>query len=384
MCPVSAWATGGERMNVQQMGDLIDRIGHGATRIVERIPRVIENPLGYAQEAFVLAAMAAVVAIIVLLVAILLIENVPAWAARRSLGYRRRPDKLALRLGIVLGVLVFLFGVASLAPLVPAAGGLCGSCHSIAPAVAAWEADPHRGVSCYGCHARPGLTGALRAGAEGAVRLVGGMEERQAPVFQVQCERCHDDIAQGVTAGPVRMRHSDVIEAGYACLECHPNVGHSALERPVLPVSRSRMSTCLACHDGVIASSSCTACHDSRPSDTVSTQPKGTTNAPVTCEGCHTEETDRACVACHGLVLPHPAAFMREHARLSWRDPALCAKCHEAAAPRNGCDCHGDVNVHGTYNEWFPKHGPQARIAWPGGCRCHADSFCLSCHERIP
>lgn len=373
-------------MNAQQMGDLLDRIGHGASRIFERIPRVLDNPLGYTQEAFVLAALAAVIAILVLLFALLAIENRPVRVAQRSLAYRRRPDRTALRAGIVLASILGVSAVLTMAPLLPAVGSACSACHTLAPAVESWEADPHRSVSCYGCHARRGIVGVLQAGAEGTARLLGGRDSggARAPVFQDRCLRCHGDIGSGSTGGAVRMRHSDVIAAGYPCLGCHPTVGHAALEREPLPVTRSRMSTCLVCHDGVSAPSECTACHDSRPSDTISTTSPGTTRAPVTCEGCHAEETDRACVECHGLVLPHPEEFRGEHARLSWRDPGLCAGCHEAAAPRNGCDCHGDVNVHGTYNEWFPRHGPAARAAWPGGCRCHRDSFCLVCHTSVP
>jgi hypothetical protein len=83
--------------------------------------------------------------------------------------------------------------------------------------------------------------------------------------------------------------------------------------------------------------------------------------------------------------LPHPASFAGGHAGASWADPALCVRCHEQAAPGNGCDCHADdTNIHGTYNEWFPAHAEYAGTMWPGGCSCHAESFCLFCHERLP
>ena len=212
----------------------------------------------------------------------------------------------------------------------------------------------------------------------------GDAESSQVPVFQERCLRCHEDVAEGVTAGEVRMRHSDVIEAGYACLECHENAGHTLMEREPLPVTRSRMATCLGCHDGVTATSTCTSCHLERPSDTSATAPGGTALAAITCRGCHSAETDRACIDCHGLELPHPVEFRGQHAGVSWRDPQLCVRCHDVARPGNGCDCHDDVNVHGTYNEWFPRHGPAARTMWPGGCRCHAESFCLVCHEAMP
>jgi len=371
---------------VEDLNGILDRIAFGIERLGERIPQVVDNPLGYPQEAFVLAAMTAVALIMLLLVALIVIEGIPARSAARALGYRRDPERLVTRSGIAVAVVAAVFVAVSLVPLVPPAGDLCASCHEVAPAVAAWQADAHRGVSCYGCHARGGVAGSMQAGAEGMARLIGAGDDSAdgAPVYQGRCLSCHGEVREGITGGPIAMRHSDVIEAGYACLQCHPQAGHDGLEQEPLPVTRSRMSTCLACHDGVRASSECTTCHDGRPSDTSASAPGGSAEAGVTCKGCHSEETDRTCVDCHGLELPHPEGFMREHARLSSRDPALCARCHEIASAVAGCSCHSETNVHGTYNEWFPVHGAAARSSWPGGCRCHADSFCLKCHDRIP
>jgi len=73
---------------------------------------------------------------------------------------------------------------------------------------------------------------------------------------------------------------------------------------------------------------------------------------------------------------------MGKHAGLSYKSPALCAKCHEQASARLACGCHQDANLHGTYSEWFPLHGPMAQNNGPGGCRCHKPSFCAFCHDR--
>jgi hypothetical protein len=368
------------------LADFLDRLAQGLGSIGERMPLVLSDPGGYPQEAFVLAAGAAVLVIAVVLVGALLIDALPAWRARRSLGYRRRPQATVRRAGVVLAVIAGVLVALALLPAIPPVGRTCDTCHELGAAVTAWEADAHRGVSCYGCHARPGLVGSVQAGAEGAFRLVTRREsdEVRAPVFERRCLGCHGEITTGVTGGEVRMRHSDVIEAGYPCLSCHARVGHTALEREPLPITRSRMSTCLHCHDGVTASSSCTSCHNGRPSDVAATPIGQTADAGITCRGCHKEETDRRCVECHGLELPHPAEFYGQHAALSWNDPMLCVRCHETAVPGHGCDCHSDVNVHGTYNRWFPMHGPAARANYPGGCLCHADSYCLFCHEEIP
>jgi cytochrome c-type protein NapC len=370
----------------EQVQEFLERVSGGFGRIAERLPMILDNPVGYREEAFVLAVIVALLALVIVLVALVLIESIPAWQRRRELGYHRRWDVLALRVAGAILVVVVLAGVASLLPLVPAVGSACSTCHEIAPAVVAWESDAHEGISCYGCHARAGLVGALQAGAQGVARLLGASaaDGTGIHIADRRCIACHDEIAEGLTSGQVRMRHSDVIEAGYPCLGCHPNVGHETMERTKLPVVRSRMGTCLGCHDGVAAASECTTCHNGPPSDPETVARTGLTNAPITCTGCHTAETDKRCVDCHGLELPHPGEFMGQHARLSSRSPSLCAKCHETASARLACACHVDVNVHGTYDEWFPRHGPLARTTWPGGCNCHGDSFCLFCHERIP
>ncbi len=358
-----------------------DRVGKGLRQLAERVPRVLEEPRDYPQEAFVLAAFAALVIIMFILVALVVAEAVRGALERRRLGYRYRWDIAALKLGAALGVVLAALGVVSLLPLVPAVNVACGTCHQIEPRVSAWRGDAHSGVSCYGCHARAGAVGVVQAGAEGVSRLLGARDAlaAQAPVFQERCVRCHDEIQTGVISGRIRMRHEDVIAAGQPCLACHPHVGHEKLEREPAAVSRGTMSVCLTCHDGVAAPAGCTVCHDGRPSDSAVQPAAGATRADVTCDGCHQPATSRACVDCHGLVLPHPEDFPGQHARLSSGDPSLCARCHEQAGQRP-CDCHSEPNTHGTYNEWFPRHGAAAQIAYPGGCLCHDASFCQFCH----
>jgi hypothetical protein len=371
----------------ESLSDFFDRVARGADRAVGRVPTVLENPRAYPEEAFILAAIAVLVVLVVVLIVIVGVESIGTWRLRRQIGFRRRWDELAIRTGIGIAIAIGVLLAVSLVPLVPAVGGACGSCHRTEEAVAAWRADAHSGVSCYACHARPGLMGAARAAAEGGLRAVlsAATSATRAVAYEDRCLDCHEDISSGVTAGPVRMRHSDVIAAAYPCLSCHADVGHSSLEREPLPVVRSRMSTCLGCHDGIDASSDCTLCHDAPPSDTPGVPIAGTTPAPLTCEGgCHAPEVEARCVDCHGLKLPHPIDFMRQHASLSAASPSLCGRCHETAGRNGACDCHGEANVHGTFNEWFPQHGASARTSWPGGCLCHDITFCHWCHDRVP
>lgn len=148
------------------------------------------------------------------------------------------------------------------------------------------------------------------------------------------------------------------------------------------------MSRCTPCHDGRTAPERCETCHVSGPLDESKTPKRATAISTAGCTGCHEAKTAQRCIACHGLELPHPPTFMRSHAALSYANPALCAKCHETASAETGCRCHSiDINIHGTYEEWFPVHGSRARSSGPGGCMCHNDNefiVCAACHERFP
>jgi hypothetical protein len=99
----------------------------------------------------------------------------------------------------------------------------------------------------------------------------------------------------------------------------------------------------------------------------------------------HTKKLDKKCTDCHGLEMPHPGDFMRRHAGMSYKTPQLCARCHETASGVTGCSCHSDfVDAHGTFDDWFPQHGPGAKLTGRGGCNCHDISFCMFCHDTAP
>ncbi|PKQ29968.1 MAG: hypothetical protein CVT60_02705 [Actinobacteria bacterium HGW-Actinobacteria-10] len=197
--------------------------------------------------------------------------------------------------------------------------------------------------------------------------------------------RCHEDEIAGVLEGPVRMRHSDVIEARMFCSDCHPNTGHEAAEESAA-VERRIMSVCLTCHDGVRASADCGGCHARGGPLDAGDMPAnpGATQIEFTCRGCHSAELTEKCVACHGLEMPHPQDFGRSHAGASAARPSICARCHESASAVQGCACHNEINVHGTYSEWFPQHSTQAIASGRNGCNCHKLAFCAICHDSDP
>lgn len=369
--------------------EYMDRLERGFRALSNQLPLILDDPRAYPRETMVLALIAAIALLIVAVSVLLVVEWSRDRATRRRLGVRRKPRSVAVAAGIAGAVIASILLLMAWAPLIPAVGHACGTCHAIDAAVDSWSADAHSGVSCYGCHATPGPLGAIESGFRGVgVALAGSSAP---PADSRGCIKCHDDITEGVTESQgMRVRHSDMIDAGMPCTQCHPDIGHDAgsatQAKAAGEISRPRMSICLGCHDDETVSAECDVCHSgSNPSDRVSqAAPSGRTVAPVTCTGCHRAETDANCVNCHGLVMPHPGTFIREHAGASWKDPALCASCHEAAEAGAGCACHTDVNDHGTFTEWFPRHMTAARANGPGGCNCHQLPSCARCHDSNP
>jgi hypothetical protein len=371
---------------VDPLYDIQDRIAAGIGSMAERVPTILADPRAYPRESMLLAAIIGLGVLLLVLLGVVIFDLISASRRRSRLGVKRAGRwGLVLALVGALGLFLMLLAVSPNTLLV---SQRCDSCHVLAEPVEAWQGDVHAAVPCYSCHAAPGLAGSVQASTREVRRALSPEDTRAtAHVYDGRCLDCHENIAEGIVGDSVRMRHEDVIGNGYACSDCHYEVGHeglSAMRGEDLSDRRSVMVMCIGCHDGEQVSAECVLCHDGRPSDAPDATPAGDTPAAIQCKGCHTAETDASCIECHGLELPHPQDFMSQHAGLSWNDPALCARCHEQAEPQTGCSCHGDTNLHGTYEEWFPRHGPEARTNWPGGCNCHDVRYCASCHQSSP
>jgi len=374
----------------QLIADIILRVRSGLLVFQQQIPRIIEDPRAYPREAMLLAVLVVLVGVFIILVLYAMWEAYLDQRERRRLGVRVRKVRRWRVPATAFVALVFGLFVVSLAPMAPQAGSACGVCHAVRGAVDSWNASAHNRTSCYGCHAARGPLGAMAASAGGAVRILSSAQ-REGRVYEGSCLACHRSIVDSVVGASVRMRHADVIEARMSCIECHGNVGHYSADETSEPrLQRNRMSLCLTCHDDVKVTSECDTCHEGRPFD-IASAPAGTMETPmaVTCSGCHSDVTQAACVECHGLEMPHPRPeFLRVHAGMSYRQPSLCTRCHELAesAQDQACACHDqDVNIHGTYSEWFPSHGPIARQNGPGACMCHDDGrSCGRCHDVYP
>lgn len=376
--------------------EISQRLVAGVRNLQAELPKVIADPRSHPQEALALAGIAAVTLLLLVLVGVLVLDAVQRGRDRRALGVRRSGrGRLRLWVWSAAAVVVALV-VVGLAPLVPASGKLCGRCHAVSAAVRAWESDVHAGASCYACHARPGVLGALQASGSGLSRVMG--TERTRSTESGSCLHCHESLRRGVVeTASVRVRHSDLIAAGMDCLVCHPQVGHDRQsdkvkavaaapeesERASRPTSeRSVMGRCLLCHDGDRAPAECDTCHLGSTLDRateVDREMPALTHAD--CGGCHSQKLALRCRDCHGLDMPHPADFLREHARLSSQDPEVCVRCHESASPTAACACHLPGERHGDLSAWFARHSTAALEMWPGGCRCHSTTDCAFCHQ---
>ncbi|MHB1340768.1 MAG: hypothetical protein ACYCX5_03300 [Coriobacteriia bacterium] len=365
---------------------ILDRLGRGIGGAGDLFPRLLADPRGYPRETMIVATIAGLLLVFVVLLGFLITDLIKASRRSRRVPVRDR-RAAALRwstLAVGMGVLL---AVIALVPATQVASERCVACHEIDASVASWRAGPHALVPCYGCHARPGITGAVERSLERAGSYIGGSDEvtktGSAVVYRESCLDCHERLLHGVVGTAVRMRHSDVVAAGLVCERCHPQAGHEGGARKDRLVVAT-MNTCLQCHDDITAPADCDLCHPVGPMDGTDMSKGGDVPTPITCVGCHESETAQRCIDCHGLELPHPVTFLGEHARQSAASPPLCNTCHAAASRETPCACHEDVNVHGTYDRWFPIHGPAALNNGRGGCMCHEASFCQFCHQTSP
>ncbi len=292
----------------------------------------------------------------------------------------------------------------------------CARCHYTRAAFASRASDSHAKVACSQCHVVPGVRGTFLAMGAGAKNLrvqldgsAGGSQPASngaSSTAQVQnsaCLSCHKNIATGVVvAGGIRMRHSDVLDIGYACTDCHSTAGHGP---DVVRARYPTMTQCIQCHDGTKAPSRCPTCHSQdvgiasrRGAGQVEVDLPKVTIKTDGCRGCHTMST---CIQCHGIELPHSQQFIQGyHARKALLEPQTCVKCHGV---RDFCNarCHaGGFGVdaaglptsgHGTTSQFIASHsrGIGAIDTESSSCSCHTkggsrQQFCNYCHGTQP
>ncbi len=278
----------------------------------------------------------------------------------------------------------------------------CATCHTEVDYAATLAESTHGDISCLSCHSQPGPVGRVAAVATYArwIFVYGSTksepEPRSGSVSSDRCLSCHREITSGTAErNGIRVRHSDFLDSGIGCRDCHNSVAHGdQVAQPSTPA----MNKCLMCHNGDAASAECELCHIDDPASYV----EGETNLPGVreidtgnCYACHDE---RPCVSCHGVTMPHPAGWgptdLEEGAQIThpyegFKNREVCWRCHFAPdapmkpAPES-CECHRIFGqMHGG-EAWVQEHWKQATGVKPGAeaqCfDCHGDNLCDMCH----
>jgi cytochrome c nitrite reductase small subunit len=296
---------------------------------------------------------------------------------------------------VSLGVTALILFAFTLSVYIPAGfSSYCSTCHTVSLEAKTWRKGVHRSVACISCHEPDPV---VRFPQYAARRVINQVKyevshpkrARLSEVDDSGCIGCHRDDITTITVGPadtrsIRMRHSDVVGAGYHCTDCHRTTGHAVVAKA--PSGLGGMTRCLECHRDGKAPTACDTCH---VEDVMSFAARRTGPYPKTalaakdCQTCHA--TDR-CTSCHGLQLPHSDAFVEggharqaafEKKRSCWRchKPGECSKCHVLGKER--------FSAHAP--DWKTTHpSGVTNLDNPGNCRsCHNKSegpFCRRCH----
>lgn len=197
------------------------------------------------------------------------------------------------------------------------------------------------------------------------------------------CDNCHHGSKVGWTfdpATPWQNQHAKtVVEKGVAgclgachdqqfCVDCHNKL------RP-LPTSHKAADWL---HSGLTV----TTYPDGHPAATAA-HAVSAQKSVDSCDVCHGPGGVSAafCQNCHGIEMPHPDAFKKNH--VSGRNtPGVCANCHQQAELCS--DCHHKGAVNGT--PWQKQHPATVAADGAAGCfeTCHQDKqFCVDCHTKL-
>jgi nitrate/TMAO reductase-like tetraheme cytochrome c subunit len=260
-----------------------------------------------------------------------------------------------------------------------------------------------------------------------------------AEMGSTQCIQCHTRTREATPKRGLIINHAKHADEKINCTVCHNRIAHP--ERATLTLANNErhddwlsMDGCFRCHSlaaGSKAPGRCAACHEADfkltpPSHEATNwynsfgNSKGHSAAAVaveervaaaekaqgekkakepaegeakeevkpieevnTCMTCHKEEF---CTACHGMQMPHPEPFKKEHAKQAAAAPAACAKCHArtpAEAKSLGyCNaCHHPDSKPGQ--PWITQHETSVKANDADKCyTCHKEEQCSNCHVR--
>lgn len=256
----------------------------------------------------------------------------------------------------------------------------CTQCHSlenrtVTPTqgiVIDHDAHSSRGITCTTCHNRV-------AHPEGNVEYtLPGDEKHDDWMTMDACFRCHTLTGKSASKTPAPGRCAVCHTPGFELVPRSHEAsgwyerygdsgGHAAAARA------EASATAEAAHAEIEAAK----------------HPVGPVLAPSsTVNSCYTCHLTTFCSDCHGLELPHPAAFKKSHGKQGLAKPAVCAPCHaRSAAEAKGtafCSaCHHPASTPGVL--WRTQHDDIVKAKGTSGCfDCHGPQYCEACHVRGP
>ena len=272
-----------------------------------------------------------------------------------------------------------------------------------------------------------------------ALSLKGGHE-----MGSQQCVQCHSTNREVTPAKGILINHKVHEDKGVWCTVCHNRIAHNELEVKLNNPNGSpskkhdnfmKMDACFRCHalegndkpEGQWqATGKCSACHTasftlkpanhSEPGfyklygdskghaelarETRSEVASAAAEAKVLEEEgitpqltkkasysstCHVEKT--FCTGCHGVEMPHPAGFAKNHGVVGKKSPKVCANCHAkgAANAAGTAFCNSCHHPQGDPTKpWIPQHFLVVAKDGAVGCfECHKPQFCAECHVGL-
>lgn len=343
---------------------------------------------------------------------------------------------------------------------------LCTICHMMKPEFYSWQASSHEKVPCLSCHEARNTENQLKT------LYYAITNTYMAPIIMTttipdrKCESCHKVNKRKVTpSGDLIIPHAAHKAKNIACAKCHRGVAHAHIsERKVTyktdyskwdstlakalmtdDQTRTRMDTCMRCHEARKAPLDCKACHRTSmlPQTHKSKEFKYVNHGQMaagdlkSCDKCHSfmstekyegfqevsaidkflqssnksqkapdaQETNKVditsarsyakintyCRACHRKRPPSHGENFTKHSEYAKANRDKCMTCHDNRKNDNsvvkvGCGtCH--PALHAKSWQWKVSH-PIKLV--PGqevveSCyRCHVKKRCGSCHKTLP
>lgn len=189
---------------------------------LEKLQKIINNPLVYKQEFLILLFIAITLLLILVVFFSLLVLRSPRVKIRWQ---NVEPKKSIMPLLLIIFTLLFLL----LVLLFPtsnyfASDRFCLSCHQFA----SWNHFSHQKQGCRSCHIRFGWFGAFANNIGMGAKLLNKyvtVGKVNTPVYEANCWQCHqEELKQSLKNSGKEIKHQQLLK--YSCLTCHRLLRH--------------------------------------------------------------------------------------------------------------------------------------------------------------